>query len=184
MQKTEKEKMLAGEIYDAFDTQLVNDRKKARDLAFKFNNTLPSDLDTKNQIKRSLINTKDNFHIEAFFQCDYGYNIDVGDYFFANFNCTILDVAKVSIGDNVLLGPHVQIYTAMHPTDPAERLKMIEFAKPVTIKNNVWIGGGVIINPGVTIGNNVTIGAGSVVVKDIPDNTIAVGNPCRVIKNV
>lgn len=184
MKKTEKEKMLAGEIYDASDAQLTEDRIAARDLAYKFNQTLPSDKINREKLIRHLIKIEDNFHIEANFNCDYGYNIEVGTGLFMNFNCTILDVAKVSIGNNVLIGPHVQIYTALHPTDPVDRINWVEFAKPVTIGNNVWLAGGVIVFPGVTIGDNVTIGAGSVVTKDIPANTVAVGNPAKIIKHL
>ncbi len=122
--------------------------------------------------------------METPFYCDYGYNIEVGDNFYANFGCVILDVNRVTIGDNVLLAPNVQIYTAGHPVDPEKRLTGKEYGKPVFIGNNVWIGGGVIICPGVKIGDNVTIGAGSVITRDIPNNTIAVGNPCKVIKSV
>ncbi|MDF2524594.1 MAG: maa, partial [Clostridiales bacterium] len=127
---------------------------------------------------------KDSFHIEAPFNCDYGYNIEVGENFYANYGCTILDVNKVIIGDNVLLAPNVQIYTAAHPVDPSKRLTGKEFAKPIVIGNNVWIGGGAIICPGVKIGDNVTIGAGSVVTKDVPENVVAAGNPCRVIRRI
>ena len=122
--------------------------------------------------------------IEQPFRCDYGKNIEVGNNFFANYNCVILDVAKVTIGENVMFAPNVSIYTAGHPIHPESRNSGYEYGIPVTIGNNVWVGGNVVITPGVTIGNNVVIGAGSVVTKDIPDNVIAVGNPCRVIREI
>ena len=181
---TEKEKMLAGENYDGGDPQLIEERLLARDLCFKLNNTKPSNTKDRETIIDKLINIERPFHIESSFNCDYGYNINIGKGFYANFNCVILDTCRVEIGDNVLFGPNVQVYTASHPTDPKARLDMIEFALPVIIGNNVWVGGGAIICPGVTIGNNVTIGAGSIVTKDIPENSIAVGNPCKVISKV
>ena len=182
--KSEKEKMLAGELYSAIDEELCKEREYAKNLTFDFNNTRPDEKVKRQEILRQLLKAKGSFCIEAPFYCDYGYNIEVGENFFANYGCTILDVSTVKIGDNVLLAPNVQIYTATHPTDPAERLKGLEFAKPIVIGNNVWIGGGTIICPGVTIGDNVTIGAGSVVTKDVPDNVIAAGNPCRVVRNI
>ncbi|MCT8975069.1 sugar O-acetyltransferase [Clostridium sp. CX1] len=182
--KSEKEKMLAGDFYNAGDEELVKERDFARDLTFQFNYTKPSEKERRQELLKQLIVTKGSFYIEAPFNCDYGYNIEVGENFYANYGCTILDVNKVKIGDNVLLAPNVQIYTAAHPTDPMERLSGKEYAKPIAIGNNVWIGGGSIICPGVKIGDNVTIGAGSVVTKDIPDNVIAAGNPCRVIRSI
>ncbi len=182
--KSEKEKMLAGVYYNAGDEELSKEREYARNLVFEFNHTRPSEKDKRREIIKQLINAKGSFYIEAPFNCDYGYNIEVGENFYANYSCIILDVNKVRIGDNVLLAPNVQIYTATHPIDPIERLNGKEFAKPIAIGNNVWIGGGAIICPGVKIGDNVIIGAGSVVTKDIPDNVIAAGNPCRIIKNI
>lgn len=180
----EKDKMLKGLYYNANDKQLVKERENARRLLHEFNSLGPDEGEKKEKIIRKLIRAKGSFHIEAPFYCDYGYNIEVGENFFANFGCVILDVNKVTIGDNVLLGPYVQIYTAAHPIEPIERLSGKEYGKPVIIGNNVWIGGGAIICPGVKIGNNVTIGAGSVVTKSLPDNIVAVGNPCRIIKRV
>ena len=182
--RSEKEKMLAGELYNAADEELVSEREHARNLLYEFNHTRPGEKEKRQEIIKQLIVAKDSFYIEAPFNCDYGYNIEVGDNFYANYGCIILDVNKVSIGDNVLLAPNVQIYTAAHPIDPFERLTGKEFAKPVSIGDNVWIGGEAIICPGVKIGNNVTIGAGGVVTKDIPDNVVAVGNPCRVIRRI
>jgi len=182
--KSEKEKMLAGDLYDASDEELVKEREHARNLTFEFNHTKPSEKEKRQEIMRRLIKAKGSFLIEPPFHCDYGYNIEIGDNFFANFGCIILDVNKVKIGDNVLFAPNVQVLTATHPIDPAERLAGIELAKPIIIGNNVWIGGGVILLPGVKIGDNVTIGAGSVVTGDIHDNLVAVGNPCKVVKNL
>lgn len=184
MMKSEKEKMLLGEYYNADDEELIIERNYAKNLIFEFNHTNPSEKEKKQEIILKLIKTKGSFNIEAPFYCDYGYNIEVGDNFYANYNCIILDVNKVKIGDNVLLAPNVQIYTATHPIDPKERLTGKEFAKPVSIGNNAWIGGGTIICPGVRIGDNTIIGAGSVVTKDIPGNVIAVGNPCKIIDNI
>ena len=124
------------------------------------------------------------FYIEPPFHCDYGYNISIGQNFYSNYNCTILDCAQVTIGNNVLFGPNVSLFTAGDPIHPAPRNEGIEYAFPITIGNNVWIGGGVIVNPGITIGDNVVIGSGSVVTKDIPSNVIAVGNPCKVLKEI
>lgn len=182
--KSEKEKMLAGNFYYAGDEELTKEREYARNLIFEFNHSRPSENDKKQRVLKQLITAKGLFYIEGPFYCDYGYNIEVGENFYANYGCTILDVNKVKIGDNVMLAPNVQIYTAAHPIDPTERVTGKEFAKPIIIGNNVWIGGGAIICPGVKIGDNVTIGAGSVVTKDIPDDVIAAGNPCRVIKNI
>lgn len=182
--KSEKEKMLSGAYYLASDEELVRERDYARYLLFEFNHTRPSEKEKKQEILKQLIMAKGRIYIEPPFYCDYGYNIEAGDNFYANFCCTILDVNKVQIGKNVLLGPNVQIYTAAHPTDPAERLIGTEFGEPISIGDNVWIGGGTIICPGVKIGNGAVIGAGSVVTRDIPDNVVAVGNPCRVIREI
>lgn len=184
MIKSEKEKMLAGDYYNASDEELVKERDYARNLTFEFNHLRPDEKEKKQEILKQLFNAKGSFYIEAPFNCDYGYNIEIGENFYANYGCIILDVNKVKIGENVLLAPNVQIYTAAHPIDPKERLTGKEYAKPIVIGNNVWVGGGTIICPGVKIGDNVTIGAGSVVTKDVPDNVIAVGNPCRVIKRI
>jgi acetyltransferase-like isoleucine patch superfamily enzyme len=181
--KSEKEKMLSGEHYKAFGEELLNERQKAKGLIFDFNNLHPGDVIKRNEIIRSLFGkTGNEFFIEPPFRCDYGYNIEIGERFYSNYNLIILDCAKVSIGDNVLIAPNVAIYTAGHPLDYKLRNEENEFAYPVTIGDNVWIGGNVVINPGVTIGNNSVIGSGSVVTKNIPDNVLAVGNPCRVIR--
>lgn len=183
--KSEKEKMIAGELYYAYDSQLVAERKKARALTRQFNATTEEETEKRKSIIKQLFgSTGEKFEIEPPFRCDYGYNISIGENFYANFNCVMLDVCKIKIGKNVMFGPNVQVYTATHPTDTKTRISGLEFGKPITIGDNVWIGGGVIINPGVTIGDGTTIGSGSVVTKDIPANVVAVGNPCKVVKKL
>lgn len=185
MEKTEKEKMLAGELYYAFDEELVKERERAKELLYELHHLSPAEQEKRTGLFRQLLGkTGQQFIIESPFHCDYGYNIRLGENFYANVGCTILDVAPVTIGDNVLLAPHVGIYTAGHPLDVELRVAGLEYGYPVTIGNNVWIGGNVVILPGVSIGDNTVIGAGSVVTKDIPDHVVAVGNPCRVIKDI
>ncbi len=183
---TEKEKMLAGEIYSAVDPELMRELAETRELIYDFNTLRPSETEKMKAILRRLLGRigDDNIIVNQPFRCDYGKQISVGKRFFANFNFTVLDEARVTIGDDCFIGPNVSIYTACHSTDPMERNSRQEWALPVSIGHNVWIGGSVTILPGVTIGNNVTIGAGSVVVSDIPSNTVAVGNPCRVVKEI
>ena len=183
---TEKEKMLAGEIYSAVDPELMRELAETRELIYDFNTLRPSETEKMKAILRRLLGSigDDNIIVNQPFRCDYGKQISVGKRFFANFNFTVLDEARVTIGDDCFIGPNVSIYTACHSTDPVERNSRQEWALPVSIGHNVWIGGSVTILPGVTIGDNVTIGAGSVVVSDIPSNTVAVGNPCRVVKNI
>ena len=183
---TEKEKMLAGEIYSATDPELIRELNETREVIHEYNLLRPSETTRKLEILKSLLGHigDDHILINQPFHCDYGKQIRVGRHFFANFNLTILDEAAVTIGDDCFIGPDVSIYTACHSTDPVERNSRQEWAEPVTIGNNVWIGGNVTILPGVTIGNNVTIGAGSVVTKDIPDGVVAAGNPCRIIKRL
>ena len=182
--KTEKEKMLAGEIYSAVDQQLIEELMETREVLYEYNSLRPTETRRMKEILKGLLGhvADDELIINQPFRCDYGKQIRVGKRFFANFNFTVLDEAPVTIGDDCFIGPNVSIYTACHSTDPIERNSRREWAEPVTIGNNVWIGGSVTILPGVTIGDNVTIGAGSVVVKDIPSNVIAAGNPCRVIR--
>lgn len=183
---TEKEKMLAGMVYDATTPELIAELQNTREILYEFNMLRPSEtLRMKNILKSLLGHTGDEyFLINQPFRCDYGKQISIGKRFFANFNFTVLDEARVTIGDDCFIGPNVSIYTACHSTDPVERNTRQEWAKPVTIGNNVWIGGSVTILPGVSIGDNVTIGAGSVVTRNIPSNTLAVGNPCKVVKNL
>ena len=183
---TEKEKMLAGMVYNATAPELITELQNTREILHEFNMLRPSEtLRMKNILKSLLGHTGDEyFLINQPFRCDYGKQISIGKRFFANFNFTVLDEARVTIGDDCFIGPNVSIYTACHSTDPVERNTRQEWAKPVTIGNNVWIGGSVTILPGVSIGDNVTIGAGSVVTRNIPSNTLAVGNPCKVVKNL
>lgn len=183
---TEKEKMMAGLPYSALDTQLLKELNEAKDVIHRYNELLPSMRAERTAMLKSLLRHvgDDNILINQPFYCDYGTHISVGKRFFANFNFTVLDEALVTIGDDCFIGPNVSIYTACHSTDPVERNTRREWALPVTIGDNVWIGGSVTILAGVTIGDNVTIGAGSVVTHDIPSNVIAVGNPCRPIKPI
>ena len=183
---TEKEKMQQQMLYDAnYDTELIRERQVAKDLCYQFNQLRPSDENNQQQILSQLLGKKsDNCCILAPFWCDYGYNIEVGKNFFANHNTVILDGAKVTFGDNVFIAPNCGFYTAGHPIDAERRNQGLEYAYPITVSDNVWIGAGVQVMPGVKIGSNVVIGGGSVVVKDIPDNVVAVGNPCRPIRPI
>lgn len=181
----QRERMLAGLPYKAWMDGLAEERLKARKLVQEFNLSEPEDLAKRTElIGRILGKVGKNAYIEPPFRCDYGSNIEIGDDFYANYNCIVLDVAKVTIGNNVMLAPNVAIYTAGHPIHPDSRKSGYEYGIPITIGNNVWIGGNVVVNPGVNIGHNAVIGAGSVVTRDIPDNAIAVGNPCRVVRYV
>ena len=175
--------MVSGREYDATHPYLLERLNATKDRIWEYNKMRPSMLKERNELLRGLLGKSDgDTFINQPFYCDYGSNIRVGRRFFANFNFTVLDEAPMTVGDDCFIGPNVSIYTACHSTDPVERNSRREWAKPVTIGDNVWIGGSVTILPGVTIGSNVTIGAGSVVVKDIPDGCVAVGNPCRVVK--
>lgn len=182
----EKEKMLAGELYDAnYNEELQKEREKAKDLCYEYNQIKPSKQEEKRKIIRQLLgSTKQNFLIEQPFMCDYGYHIEIGENFYANHNLMILDGNKVKFGDNVFIAPNCAFYTAGHPLDAEQRNKGLEYAKPIEIGNNVWIGGNVVVLPGVKIGDNCVIGAGSVVTKDVPENSVAVGNPCKVIRKL
>lgn len=181
---TELERMLSGQLYFSADPKLTEMRNNARKLCRQYNNTDETQQRLRSQLLDKMFARKgNNSYIEPPFTCDYGCHISVGDNFYANFGCVILDVNKVTIGNNVMLAPSVHIFTATHPTDATVRNSGLELGQPITIGDNVWIGGATVINPGVTIGNNCVIGSGSVVTHDIPDNSIAVGNPCRVIKS-
>lgn len=183
---TEKEKMLRQLMYDAnYDEELLAERRAAKELCHDYNQLCPSDAEGQKRIMKALLGkTSGNFCIVAPFWCDYGYNIEIGNNFFANHNTVILDGAKVTFGDDVFIAPDCGFHTAGHPIDSERRNQGLEYAYPITVGNNVWIGAGVQVMPGVTIGNDVVIGGGSVVVHDIPDHSVAVGNPCRVIRKI
>ncbi len=181
----QKERMLAGLPYKAWLDGLAEERLENKKRVFRFNNMEPDKFEEKIALIKEIFGkTGETIFVEAPFHCDYGYNIEVGENFFANYNLTILDVGKVKIGANAQIAPNVSIYTAGHPVHPESRNTGYEYGIPITIGDNVWIGGSVTILPGVTIGSNVVIGAGSVVTKDLPDNVIAAGNPCRVIRTI
>ena len=182
---TEKSKMLSGELYNANDKVLVAERHRARILFQKINQLSDDSKKERRQLLYQLLeNAGKGLWIEPPFYCDYGYNIHTGKNVFFNFNCIILDVMKVDIGNNVLVGPNVQIYTATHPLDVKTRNTWLEYAKPITIGNDVWIGGGAIIYPGVTIGDGAVIAAGAIVNKDVPANVVVGGNPAKIIKEI
>ena len=184
-EKTAKEMMIAGEWYQAMGKDLMEERQYAKEQLFVYNNMEPSKIKARNQLLKKLLGkTTNRLFIEPPFRCDYGYNIFLGDNFYANYNLTVLDCAPVHIGDNVMIGPNVSLFTAGHPIHPEPRIAGWEFAKPIHIEDNVWIGGHTVVNPGVCIGKNSVIGSGSVVTKDIPANVVAVGNPCRVIREI
>jgi len=178
------QKMIAGELYDALDPDLVAARERARGLCQDLNATGERDQDARRRLLAQLFASGgDSVWLQPPFWCDYGSNIHLGERVYFNFNCVVLDVCPVKIGDYVFFGPGVQIYAATHPIDPVER-RTSEFGKSVTIGSDVWVGGGAIICPGVTLGDRTVIGAGSVVTKDIPAGVVAAGNPCRVIRGI
>jgi len=182
---SEKEKMINGEFYNPTDKELLQNRISAKNLCIKYNTLLPVQYSQKQMILRKLFGKiGNNIHIEPNFFCDYGYNIEIEDSVYINHNSVFLDCAKIKIGKNTLIGPNCGFYTASHPLKSEERIQGFEYAKPITIGKEVWIGGGVTVLAGVTIGDGTVIGAGSVVTKDIPSNVVAVGNPCKVIKNI
>jgi maltose O-acetyltransferase len=182
---SQKENMLNGLFYDPQDKELAEERLQARLLLRKLNETPETEKKLRAKLSKQLIpNTAANLWIQSPFYCDYGYNIVAGENVFFNFNCTVLDVMKVTIGSRTLFGPNVQIYTASHPVNHEERVRGLGHGKPVTIGEDVWIGGAAIICPGVTIGDRSIIGAGSVVTKDIPADVMAAGNPCKVIRSL
>ena len=181
---SEREKMLAGEMYDPLDPELVFARERARDLCQTLNATREADHDERRRILRELFAAGgDTVWMQPPFYCDYGSNIELGTRVFFNFNCVVLDVCRIRIGDGALFGPAVQIYTPLHPMNAAER-RHTEFGKPIDIGSDVWVGGAAIILPGVTIGSRTVIGAGSVVTHSIPEGVFAAGNPCRVIREI
>lgn len=180
----EKQKMTAGLPYRPSDETLRADRLRARQLLHRYNHSGPEEKAERKAILKDLLGKSKDAYIEPSFRCDYGYNIFLGKSFYANFDCVMLDVCPIHIGDNCMLAPGVHIYTATHPVDAAERISGIEYGKPVTIGHNVWIGGRAVINPGVTIGDNAVIASGAVVVKDVPPNVIVGGNPAQIIKTL
>lgn len=183
---TEKEKSQLGQLYDAnYDAELIAERMAAAELCHDYNGLRPSQTKERDRLLSRLLGKKGrNCNIVQPFHCDLGYNIEVGDNFFANYNCVILDEAKVKFGDNVFIAPNCGFYCAGHPLDVEQRNRGLEYAYPITVGNNVWIGAQVCVLPGVTIGDNTVIGAGSVVTRDIPSGVVAVGNPCRVVRRL
>jgi len=181
---TERQKMLAGELYDPLDAELVAAREHARNLCQSLNATREAQQEERRRILGALFGAGgESVWMQPPFFCDYGANIELGERVFFNFNCVVLDVCRIRIGDFSLFGPAVQIYTPMHPFNAALRRRE-EFGKPVDIGSDVWVGGGAIILPGVRIGSRAVIGAGSVVTRDVPDGVFAAGNPCRVIREI
>lgn len=183
---TEKEKMLAGEIYDAnYDPELLAERRRCKTLLHKFNSLLPEAVEEGEALLRQIIGkTPEHFVIEAPIHIDYGFNVEIGERAYMNVGCTILDEAKVTIGENCFIGPNCSFYTACHPLDAERRNKGLEWAKPITLGKNVWFGGNVTVVPGVTVGDNAVVGAGSVVTKDVPANVVVAGNPAKVIRHL
>ena len=183
---TEKEKMAAGLLYDAnYDRELMEARTTSKDICHEFNSLYPSEEEKQKGLLKGLLGkTGEEFRVTAPFWCDYGFNIELGENFYVNHSCVILDCAKVTFGDNVFVGPDCGFYTAGHPIDAKQRNQGLEYARPIHVGDNVWIGGGVRVLPGVSIGGGAVIGSGSVVTKDIPPRVIAAGNPCRVIREI
>ena len=182
--KSEKEKMLAGELYDPLDAELSRERERCRNLLKQLNDSREDQVEERKALLNQLLGVETDVWIQPPFFCDYGTNLRLGSKVFFNFNCVVLDVMRVTIGSNVLFGPAVQIYAATHPIEAAVRRKWLELGKPVTIGSDVWVGGAAIVCPGVTIGNRSVIGAGSVVTRDVPDDVFAAGNPCKVIRRL
>lgn len=182
---TEREKMISGKLYNSTLDGLPEERTATKNLIWKFNQLPPTEIEEQQKLLRQIIGkVGKGFWIEQPFRCDYGSNIEIGDNFYSNYNLVILDCGKVTIGNNVMIAPNVGIYAAGHPLDAQLRNSLEEYGMPITIGNDVWIGANVVLNPGVTIGNGTVIGSGSVVTKDIPDNVLAAGNPCRVIRAI
>ncbi len=183
---TEKEKCAQGLLYNPnHDKELINERAVCKSLCQQYNELKYEDAENRNALMKKIVTTTtDSFLVEQPFWCDYGYNIELGDNFYANHNLVILDCAPVKFGNNVFIGPNCGFYTAGHPVNVQQRNEGLEYAKPITVGNNVWLGGNVVVLPGITIGDNTIIGAGSVVTKNIPANVIAVGNPCKVLKSI
>ncbi|WP_040195682.1 sugar O-acetyltransferase [Candidatus Soleaferrea massiliensis] len=182
---TQKEKMIGGKLYLAYDEELIRERLHAQSLCFELNQLPPKELAQRSELFRKLFGSiGEDFYMETPFRCDYGYNITIGKRFYCNYNCVMLDCAPITIGDYVMIGPNVSLFAAGHPVCHDLRYQELEYAFPIAIGDHVWIGGGVIINPGVTIGSRTVIGAGSIVTKDLPDDCVCAGNPCRVIRKI
>lgn len=185
MSKTEKEKMLNGELYNPNDMELVKIRERANKITNSYNKAVVSDFEKRFNLLKDLLGYMDqNVYIEPPFRCDYGENIILKNNFYANFDCVMLDVNLIEIGENCFMGPGVHIYTVNHPLDPIERNSKKEYGEPVRIGDNVWLGGKSVINPGVTIGNNVVVASGSIVTRDFPDSVLIGGNPAQIIKRI
>lgn len=183
--RTEKHKMLAGELYRSADAELVADRRRARAILARYNAISDGDPNTPISLLREFIGAVgDGTIVKPLFTCDYGYNIRLGHSVFINYHCVFLDCATIEIGDDVQIGPAVQLYTAQHPLDPVVRRSGLESASPIRIGNDAWIGGGAVVLPGVTIGARSVVGAGAVVVRDVPPDTVVVGNPARVMRTL
>ncbi len=179
---TEREKMLRGEFYNPLDEELVQMRLNARLITESYNLTSAREAEKREQMIRQLFGAAGNsVYVEPVFQCDFGCNIYVGDKFYMNYNCVILDVAEVRIGENCMIAPMVGIYTATHPVDPVQRNRGLEYAKPVTIGNSCWIGASAVINPGVCLGDNVVVASGAIVTKSFGSNVVIGGNPAKII---
>ena len=182
---TELEKCTAGLWYHTESTGLGLKHLIASDLCAKYNRIRPSNIRKRQQLLGKILGRMGyDCYIEPSLQCSYGFNLEVGDHFFANSNCFFMDDAKITFGDHVFIGPNCAFYTAQHPIHPVQRNRKIEQALPISVGNNVWFGGNCVVLPGVNIGSNTVIGAGSIVTKDIPDNVVAVGNPCRVLRSI
>ncbi|NGY75688.1 sugar O-acetyltransferase [Bacillus megaterium] len=177
--------MVDGELYFPADQELVKDREDARRLVRSFNGTDETNYEKRTELLKELFgSTGERIYLESNFRCDYGYNIHVGENFYANFDCTLLDGGRITIGKNCMMAPGVHIYTNTHPVNAEQRITEVEYTKPVTIGDNVWIGGRAVINPGVTIGHNAVIASGAVVIKDVPDHVVVGGNPAKIIKKL
>ena len=182
---TERERMLSGQLYDAGDETLTAARGRAKRLTWRYHQLDPTDWDSRTQILQELLgHLGEDSWIEPPFRCDYGTQISIGDHFFANYDCIFLDVAPITIGNRVMFGPRVCLYTAGHPLDAATRNTGLEFGKPIAIGDDVWLGGNVVVLPGVTIGAGTVVAAGSVVRRDLPPHVLAAGNPCQVLRSI
>jgi len=177
--------MLAGELYDPHDPELVAEREHARELTTRYNRTDPDEGDERRRLREELFGSLgEDVTVETPFQCDYGGNLHVGDRFFANFDCVVLDVCRVEFGDDCMLGPGVHVYTATHPLSPEERADGLEYGKPVTVGDDVWVGGRAVLNPGVTVGDGAMVASGAVVTEDVPERVVVQGNPAEVVREI